>query len=78
MNDLIEVPLLYALVLSEMLNVNMLQAILEVEEEAPTEPARPSLLLNGKPPLVCEDTAFLHRSFMPLVQMVHHSVPSLT
>ena len=78
MNDLVEVPLLHTLVLPEMLDVNMLQAILEVEEEAPAEPAGPSLLLNGKPPLVCEDAAFLHRDSMPLVQMVHHYVPSLT
>ena len=78
MNDLVEVPLLHTLMLPEMLDVYMPQTILKVEEEAPAEPAGPSLLLNGKPPLFCEDTAFLHCDPMRFVQMVHHYVPSLT
>ena len=77
MDELVEVPSLDMFKFLEMLNVDVLQAVREIEEEFPTEAARPSLLLDRNSPFFCEVSALLKGSHsVRLVQMVYHYVPS--
>ena len=59
MNDFDVVPTSNIFILLEVFDVDVLQAVLEVEEEFHTEPARPGLLLDRTSPFIREVTALL-------------------